>query len=54
MGTTESVTREGARAGVVGALAVAAWFFLVDLIAGQPLATPEALGAALVSVLRAN
>jgi hypothetical protein len=54
MSSTESVTREGARAGIFGALAVAVWFFFVDLIAGQPLATPEALGAALVSVLRAN
>ena len=52
--TTESVTREGARAGTAGALAVAVWFFFVDLISGHPLATPEALGAALVSVLRAN
>ena len=54
MGRTDSVTREGARAGIAGALAVAVWFFFVDLIAGRPLATPEALGAALVSVLRAN
>ena len=54
MSSTESVTREGARAGIAGALAVAVWFFVVDLISGQPLATPEALGAALVSVLRAN
>ena len=52
--TTESVTREGTRAGIAGALAVAVWFFFVDLISGHPLATPEALGAALVSVLRAN
>jgi hypothetical protein len=52
--TTESVTREGTRAGIAGALAVAVWFFFVDLISGRPLATPAALGAALVSVLRAN
>ena len=51
---TESVTREGARAGIAGALAVAVWFFFVDLIAGHPLYTPETLGAALVSILRAN
>ncbi len=54
MSTTESVTREGARAGIAGALAVAVWFFFVDLIKGHPLATPQALGAALVGVLRAN
>jgi len=54
MGSAESVTREGIRAGIVGALAVAIWFFFVDLLSGHPLATPEALGAALVSVLRAN
>ncbi|MCG8469008.1 MAG: hypothetical protein MJB57_12515 [Gemmatimonadetes bacterium] len=38
---------EGLKLGVVGALAVAAWFFFVDLVAGSPLRTPAALGSAL-------
>jgi hypothetical protein len=39
---------------VVGAAAVAIWFFLIDLLTGRPLHTPDVLGDALVSVLRAN
>jgi hypothetical protein len=52
--TSRSVFSEGARAGVVGAAAVAVWFFVIDLIMGRPLYTPNVLGDALVSVLRAN
>lgn len=51
---SQSVAREGVRAGLAGALVVAVWFFVVDLIAGRPLETPATLGAALVSVLRAS
>ena len=37
----------GIVAGVLGALVVAAFFFVVDLAAGRPLRTPSALGSAL-------
>ena len=39
--------REGLIAGVLGAVAVAVWFFAVDLGMGRPLYTPGALGSAL-------
>ena len=39
--------REGIRAGVVGASVVAVFFLLIDVAAQRPLATPNALGAAL-------
>jgi hypothetical protein len=38
---------EGIRAGLVGAATVAAWFFLLDALAGRPLYTPSVLGTAL-------
>ncbi|MDX1673388.1 MAG: hypothetical protein R3314_01205 [Longimicrobiales bacterium] len=41
------VVREGLIAGVIGAVAVAAWFFVVDLGMGRLLYTPGALGSAL-------
>lgn len=41
------VLREGVIAGVIGALAVAAWLFVVDLGTGRLLYTPAALGSAL-------
>lgn len=47
----QSVRLEGVTAGLLGAAGVAAWFFVVDLIAGQPLYTPGLLGAAMLSVL---
>ncbi len=40
--------REGLVAGVIGAVAVAAWFFVVDLGMGRLLYTPGALGSALL------
>jgi hypothetical protein len=46
-----TVIREGVTAGMLGALGVAVWFLVVDLIAGQPLYTPAMLGQALLSVL---
>lgn len=42
---------EGVTTGLLGAAGVAAWFFVVDLIAGQPLHTPGLLGKAMLSVL---
>jgi putative oxidoreductase len=47
------VFREGVIAGVLGATAIAAWFFVVDLVAGQALFTPTTLGRAVFSVLGA-
>ena len=51
MTTRREVWREGVTAGVLGAAGVALWFFVVDLIGGQPLHTPGLLGKAMLSVL---
>ncbi len=42
------IGREGLITGLLGAGAVAGWFFVVDLIAGRSLFTPAALGQALL------
>lgn len=42
------IIREGLVGGLVGALAVAIWFFLVDALMGRLLFTPAALGSALI------
>ena len=47
---THSIIREGLIAGFLGATAVAVWFFIVDLIGGRPLFTPNVLGVGLLSV----
>lgn len=39
-----STLREGTVTGVIGALIVAAWYFVVDTANGQPLHTPNVLG----------
>ena len=49
MSANGSWVREGAVAGLIGAAAVAAWFFVIDTIAGHPLYTPGLLGHALFS-----
>lgn len=46
-----SVMREGMIAGLLGAAGVAAWFFVVDMVAGRPFGTPTDLGRATFSVL---
>lgn len=46
-----SIIRDGIVAGVIGATSVAVWFLIVDVIAGQPLYTPEVLGRTVLSVL---
>lgn len=47
-----SVVREGLIAGVIGATAVALWFFLLNGLTGRPLLyTPIVLGRGLFSVL---
>ncbi|HZI30592.1 MAG TPA: hypothetical protein VFD64_20685 [Gemmatimonadaceae bacterium] len=43
--------REGVIAGVLGATGVAAWFLIVDTIAGQPFFTPRVLGEAVKSIV---
>jgi hypothetical protein len=40
------ILREGFMAGLIGAGAVALWFFVVDIIAGRPFFTPAMLGSA--------
>ncbi|MGH7466856.1 MAG: hypothetical protein ACRENP_02620 [Longimicrobiales bacterium] len=40
------IIREGLIAGVVGAVVVAAWFLVIDLVQGRVLFTPAALGSA--------
>ncbi len=42
------IYRDGITAGVLGATAVAAWFLIVDTIAGRPFFTPTLLGSALM------
>jgi hypothetical protein len=41
------VYREGMIAGVVGALAIAVWFLVLDTLSGRPLWTPTVLGTVL-------
>jgi hypothetical protein len=43
--TLTGVAREGIVGGVLGAAALAIWFFLTDTLAGQPFHTPALLGA---------
>jgi putative oxidoreductase len=50
--TPHPILRKGVVAGVIGATCVAVWFFIVDMIAGQPLFTPATLGHALLTVLK--
>jgi hypothetical protein len=44
-GGERSVLREGIVAGLIGAAAVAVWFFVFDLARGRPFLTPGLLGA---------
>jgi hypothetical protein len=46
------VVLEGVVAGLIGAAAVAAWFLLVDVLAGRPFFTPAVLGSAVFFGLR--
>jgi hypothetical protein len=48
IGSWGGVLREGIIAGLIGAAVVAAWFFAIDAIQGEPLRTPRLLGAALL------
>jgi len=51
MADRHNAVREGIFAGLIGATAVAVWFFIVDLVAGNPMTTPDLLGRGLISVL---
>jgi hypothetical protein len=46
------ILREGLVAGLIGAAAIAAWFLIVDTVAGTPFYTPSMLGSALFWGLR--
>jgi hypothetical protein len=48
IGSWGGVLREGIVAGLIGAAVVAAWFFAIDAIQGEPLRTPRLLGTALL------
>jgi hypothetical protein len=47
---THSIVREGFLAGFLGATAVAVWFFVVDMIGGRPLFTPNVLGEGMLRI----
>jgi len=50
--TVQRLLREGLVTGLVGATAVAVWFLVIDLVAGQPFYTPAMLGSAVFWGLR--
>lgn len=50
--THHRIIRDGLVAGLIGAVSVAAWFLLVDLIAGRAFYTPAVLGSAAFFGLR--
>ncbi|HET7876750.1 MAG TPA: hypothetical protein VFN71_14600 [Methylomirabilota bacterium] len=52
MGPWTRVAREGLVAGLLGAVAVAVWFLIYDVVTAAPLRTPALLGAALFHGLR--
>ena len=41
---SHSIVAEGTDVGIIGGLAVAVWFLVLDTIAGHPLQTPSLLG----------
>jgi hypothetical protein len=51
MAKVQTISREGMMAGGIGAMTVAVWFLIVDVIAGRPFFTPSTLGAGVVSIL---
>lgn len=50
MSKQNSIVSEGLAAGLIGAVAIAAWFAILDFSRGEPLQTPEMLGNAVASV----
>jgi hypothetical protein len=51
MDMRHTIVRDGVVAGILGASAVALWFFGLDILRGHPFATPAALGRGLVGIL---
>jgi hypothetical protein len=51
MSTQNAVVREGVSAGLIGALAIALWFALLDAISGHMFATPIMLGTSVGSLV---
>jgi apolipoprotein N-acyltransferase len=47
MRSEQKLVHEGLVAGAIGATGVAAWFLILDVLAGRPLFTPSALGGVL-------
>ena len=45
---THSTMAEGTDVGIIGGVAVAVWFLILDTIAGQPFQTPSLLGQVLL------
>jgi hypothetical protein len=45
-----NVFREGVNAGLIGALTIALWFLILDVIRGDLLGTPVMLGNSLISI----
>lgn len=43
--------REGAIGGIIGAVGIAVWFFIADILAGQPFFTPSVLGSTVIALL---
>jgi hypothetical protein len=43
--------RDGVVAGLIGAISVAAWFFLLDVVAGRPFFTPAVLGSTVLQIV---
>ncbi len=54
MSTGNEVAREGIAAGLIGAIAIAVWFAILDAIQGQLLATPIMLGTSLGTLFLAG
>lgn len=50
MPAEQRVLREGISAGLIGAVVIAVWFAIVDLLRGEMLATPIMLGTSLASL----
>lgn len=50
MPAEQRVLREGVSAGLIGAVVIAVWFAIVDLLRGEMLATPIMLGTSLASL----
>jgi hypothetical protein len=53
MGGRHSLVREGVVTGVIGATVIAVWFFIVDMVTGRPLFTPDVLGTGLLRIFGA-